>query len=145
MKKLLLILVLLVSGYASAQEGGFYWVGEDEALLNGVRYTQVGTFFDDFANTQVVERTIEGYIVRFERINGGWTVTRVDGVDTATSCRYSYYIYIDQNGEYNYWAAHGTPRLSARFTTGSGSYEEYFNRFLGVLDAASYRCATSGS
>ena len=144
MKKLLLMLAILVSGYASAQEGGFYWVG-DEGLLNGVRYTQVGTFFDDFAALQVHERVLGGGIARFERRNGAWVMTSYDGMDTPTRCRVSFYIFINEHGNYDYWTPNRHNRFNPALNPGTGTYEEYLNAFYQAMDNASYLCAVSGA
>ena len=144
MKKLLLLL-LFVSFAAQGQEGGFYWVGDDEALINNVRYTQVGTFFDDFATLQVHERVLGGGIARFERRNGAWVMTSYDGMDTPARCRVSYFIFINEFGDYQYWTPNAWDRFSPDLPPMSGSYEEYLTQFYQAMDNASYLCSTSGS
>ena len=144
MKKLLLLL-LFVSFAAQGQEGGFYWVGENEALINSVRYTQVGSFFDDFATLQVHERVLGGGIARFERRNGAWVMTSYDGMDTPARCRISFFIFINEHGYYDYWTPNRYNRFNPELNAGGGTYEEYLTQFYQAMDNASFSCATSGS
>ena len=136
MKKLILLFAILVSGVASAQEGGFSWTNETEgsARLNGVEYTQLGTFFTDYADIMEVTRNINGATVVFEREDGAWRHVRWNDISTNRECFGRHYIYIDSNGHY---------RTSTPFTTdvspftnivGRGTYEEFLEVLFAAMD-----------
>ena len=101
------MLAILVSGIASAQQGGFEWINENQGIgrigFLG-EFKQVGTFLTDYTATTTAQgtnpRTSTGYIFEFTRVNGGWSYSATPESDP---CFEEIYMYRDADGRYRIW------------------------------------------